>query len=171
MEKRQQILEKLRNDFIEDVKNVIKENGELSDEAKAFVMEIRLPDIKSSNSINEFGEMYDSHKRSSKFILFDTEYIDNVGYSQAAEAKLKEIADKMADDYKKDYRESLDGLLHKIETEFNQNKSSYSVIMKAKLEDKNAMEKLREKIVSAATDLNTCQADLNSVIWRAKNNE
>ena len=170
LEKRQQILEKLRNDFIEDVKTVIKENGELSDEAKAFVMEIRLPEIKSSNSINEFGEMYDSHKRSSKFILFDTEYIDDVGYSQAAEAKLKEIADKMADDYKKDYRESLDGLLHKIETEFNQNKSSYSVIMKAKLEDKKAMEKLREKIVSAATDLNTCQADLNSVIWRAKNN-
>ena len=44
----------------------------------------------------------------------------------------------------------------------------YSVSLKAKLEDKEAMEDLRKKILQAVNELHGCQDKLNAVIWEVK---
>ena len=67
--------------------------------------------------------------------------------------------------FKKNYCESLTAILHKVEDEFNMNMETYSDTLRAKLEDKEAMEKIREKILSAAESLQQCQDRLNEVIW------
>ncbi|MEH7009215.1 dynamin family protein [Neobacillus niacini] len=168
LEMRQKLLKQLRDDFIKDVESAIKENGNLSDNAKKFVLEIRKPDIKSPRNIKEFGELYDSHKRSEKFLW--AEYIDKDGFLESADRKLSAISTSLAKDYEKDFRDSLKGILSKVETEFTQNIEKYSVLLKAKHEDRKALEQLREQIAKAVTDLINCQEDLNKVIWRVKNN-
>jgi hypothetical protein len=43
--------------------------------------------------------------------------------------------------------------------------------MKAMLKDKDALKKLRLKIIAAAQELFECQEELNTIIWSVKSNE
>lgn len=171
LEKRQKLLEEICDSFIADVKAAIRDNGDISDEAKNFVLEIRAPKIAKVTNLIEFGDMYDSNKRADKFLWIETEHIDKERYIEDADRHLTKIVTGMATDFEKDFRATLASTLSAIESEFAHNTEKYSVLMQAKLSDKKAMEKLREKIVAAARDLISCQDELNTVIWSVKENE
>ena len=171
LEKRQYLLEKQRDAFIETVKQIIHANGNLSDEAKEFILDIRKPELKKPANIADFGEIYDAYKRTTIFFFQETEYILKDQFIQDVERKLSDIATSMATEYERDYRKSLTSILSAVESEFNLNLDKYSVLMKAKLEDKKAMELLREKITKAAGELEECQKELEKLIWSEKSNE
>ena len=69
-----------------------------------------------------------------------------------------------------DYKKAVSTLLNQVQAEFVLNMDNYSILMKAKLSDKKAMEELHKKIVSAEEALLLCQQDLNSTIWSVNNN-
>ena len=52
--------------------------------------------------------------------------------------------------------------------EFENNLKKYSLRLKAKLEDKEAIENLGNKIQDAANELKICQNELWRIIWRVK---
>lgn len=170
LEKRQQHLEKKRDEFIKDIQTAIIEDENLSEEAKNYVLEISQPTIDKAADIAEFGEMYDNRKRVDKFLWMEKPHIDKDGFIEEAERKLTEIATSMATDFEKDFRSTLDSVLSAIETEFAGNIEKYSVIMQARHADKKAMEQLHDKITKAAGELKSCQDDLNKVIWSVKEN-
>ncbi len=167
---RQQLLEQIRDAFINDIRQEINANGSISDNAKDFVLSIRPPEIKEAANLIEFGEMYDSKKRADKFLWVDTSHIDKDEFLQDVDKKLTRIATGMATDFANDFRATLASVLSVIEAEFTQNTEKYSLLMQAKLEDKNAMEQLYEKIVAAGKDLRECQDELTKVIWSVKDN-
>ena len=171
LEKRQQLLENQRDSFIETVKSIIHSNGELSDAAKSFILEIRPPEVMKPKNLTDFGDIYDAHKRIDKVLWWDTEHIDKDKFIEDADRKLTNMATSMATDFEKDFRNSLVSILSAVEAEFVQNLVTYSALMKAKLEDKEAMEKLREKILAAAKELVACQKELNKLIWSVNCNE
>ena len=78
------------------------------------------------------------------------------------------VTDELADEYKTNYRESLNSMLKKVESEFTVNMEQYSLSLRAKLEDKDAMEKLKDKILAAVAELRRCQKTLDSGIWEVK---
>lgn len=169
--KRQRLLEQKRNEFIEDVKKAIQENGKLSYQTKNFVLEIRPPEVKTPSNFIEFGDMYDSNKRANKFLWIDTPHIDKEGFVQDADRKLTQITTSMVTDFEKDFRTTLTSVLCAIESEFTQNTEKYSLLIQAKIEDKKVMEQLRIKIAEAARDLISCQEELNKVIWSVKKDD
>jgi GTPase Era involved in 16S rRNA processing len=171
LESRQALLEQIRDEFTADVKEVINNNGSISAEAKEFVLSIRPPEIKKPTNISEFGEIYDNRKRADKFLWMDDPHIDKDGFLKDADAKLTAITTSMADDFKKDFQETLQSVLCAIEAEFTQNMEKYSLLMQAKIADKNAMEQLHDKITNAAHDLTSCQEELNKLIWGVKEND
>lgn len=168
LEEREKLLIKIRDTFIEEVQCAIRNNGSLSQAAKNYVLEIRRPDIKTPTNIIEFGDMYDSRKQADKFLWMDTQHIDRDGFVQDADRKMTEIATNMIAEFETDFRSTLKSVLSAIESEFTQNIENYSVLMQAKLEDKKVMEQLRTKIADAARDLQSCQDELNKVIWSVK---
>ena len=101
-------------------------------------------------------------------MIWDSEYLDFEGFIRDLKVKLNTVAGQQVDEFKTDYRNSLNNILSKVESEFTKNMHRYSVTLKAKLEDKDAMEKLREKILSAVDELRGCQEKLDSVIWETK---
>lgn len=165
LEKRQKLLERIRDSFIDDVKKAIRDNGDISDEAKRFILGIRPPKVSKVTNLIEFGDMYDSNIRADKFLWRETEHIDKRGYMEDADRHLTELVAELATDFEKDFRTTLLSILSAIESEFTQNTEKYSVLMQAKLADRQAMERLREKITAAAVELKSCQAELNTVIW------
>jgi hypothetical protein len=169
LEKRQRQLENQRDLFIETVKEIIHNNGKLNDEAKSFVLDIRTKKVKKPN-LTDFEGIYDAHKRTGG-ILWKTEFIDKKNFIQEADGELTKLATGMAKDFTKDYKNSLESILSAVKSEFEDNLEKYSVLMKAKLADKETMEKLRVKILEAATELMACQKELNKIIWSEKSNE
>lgn len=165
LEKRQKLLERKRDSFIDDVKKAIRDNGDISDEAKSVILEIRPPKVSKVTDLTEFGDIYDSHIRTDKYLWRETQHIDKQGYLKEAEDYLRGLTRGITDDFIEDFRDTLSSVLSAIETEFAQNTEKYSVLMQAKFADKQAMEKLREKIAAAATDLKSCQDELNTMIW------
>lgn len=165
---RKKLLEKLRDEFIEDVRTSIRNNGELSDDAKSYILAIETPEVEEFSSSYEFGELYKQKKRTKKVLWMDKEYLDRESFIREMNKKLRTITGELADNYTDNYRNSLNNLLRKVESEFNLNMEKYSVSLRAKLEDKEAMEALKEKILKTAEELHGCQVKLDSVIWEVK---
>lgn len=166
---RKKLLEKLRDEFIDDVRSSISANGELSEEAKSYILAIETPEVEEFSGLYEFGELYKQNKRiKGVFLGINKEYLDRKSFIRDMNRKLRTITGELADNYSKNYRNSLNNLLRKIESEFNLNMEKYSISLRAKLEDKEAMETLKEKIFAAADELHKCQEKLDSVIWEVK---
>ena len=163
--KRKELLEKQRDTFIEGIKETINQNGNISESAKKFVLDIPAPSV-SESGIKDLEGIYNSHKRIEKVLIFKSEYLDKKGFIDDIEVNLAKIIREMIDDYSKDYRESLDTVLTQIKSEFEKNLDKYSLYMKSMGESKEAMKSLGEKISDAAKALEECQSKLNEIIWR-----
>ena len=164
---RKSLLESQRDVFMEAVTKTIMENGNISKSAKKFFLDVPVPQVVKPG-ITNWGELYDSHCRTEKFLMFKGEYLDKAGFLQDVEKMLIEIADSMCVDYSKDYRDSLESLLVQIKTQFEGNLDNYSLYMKAMVENRDAMKQLGEKVADVATELFGCQKQLNDIIWNLR---
>lgn len=170
--KRKELLEERRDVFMGAVKNTIDENGNISESAKKVFQDIPKPQVSKPKKFTDLGDIYDSHKRVDKVLWMEQNNLDKEGFIQEIEEKLSGVAREMADDYGRDYRNSLETLLMQIKTIFESNLEKYSLNMKAMIEDREAMQKLGNKVSDAALSLAGCQENLNEMIWKElKKNE
>lgn len=148
------------------VKKAIDENGNISETAKKVFQDIPEPQVEKPKKFTDLGDIYDSHKRVDKVLWMEHDHLDKEGFIQDIEEKLSGVAREMADDYGRDYRNSLETLLMQIKTIFETNLAEYSLNMRAMIEDREAMQRLGEKVSNAATALIGCQETLNEMIWK-----
>lgn len=148
------------------VKKAIDENGNISETAKKVFQDIPEPQVEKPKKFADLGDIYDSHKRVDKVLWMEHDHLDKEGFIQDIEEKLSGVAREMADDYGRDYRNSLETLLMQIKTIFETNLAEYSLNMRAMIEDREAMQRLGEKVSNAATALIGCQETLNEMIWK-----
>ena len=128
-------------------------------------MTIETPEVEPFQDAEKYSELLHRHKFEKRFLWVNKTVMDRKNYLKDLKSQLRKDVGKRADDFKKNYCESLTAILHKVEDEFNMNMETYSDTLRAKLEDKEAMEKIREKILTAAESLQQCQDRLNEVIW------
>lgn len=171
LESRQKVLERVRNDFIEAIKISIRNNGNIRDEAKKYVCAIRKPKVREVTNLVEFGELYDSNKRTDKVLFWDRTYVNKKDFENDVLAKLTDITTKMASEFTTDYANEISRILDLVKNEFVSNIDKYSLKMQDLLADRKAMEELREKIKSAEKELEACQEELNSAIWSVNDND
>ena len=167
--KRKQSLEKSRDEFKNDIINIIQSNGEMSDEAKKYICEISEVEIEEFNYVDKFTEIYNKFKSEKKGFLWITyQNIDKKKAINEIMLELKNFTQRTADDYKKSYKDSLDNVLDEISKEFNNNLNRYSATIKSLLDDKDSMEKFRERITESAESLTKLQNELDEKIWDCK---
>lgn len=166
LKNRKIILEVERDDFIAKVKNEIMDNGEISDAAKKFFLDVPAPKLPNWEKVKDLGGIYDDHKYTEGVWIFETDYLDKEGFIRDVKEILLGIAEKMGKNYRKDYRESLETILLQIKTNFATNLESYSLNMKALMENKDAMMELGNRVSDAAKALRKCEEELNTIIWK-----
>lgn len=165
LNQRKYLLTEQRDDFMNAVKNTIKANGNISESAKKIFLDIPEPRISKPEMREGISSIYNSHKRIKK-LLWTDESLDKAGFLQEIEEKMARVAREMADDYGEDYRKTLESLLMQSKKIFASNLDSYSLHMKAMIQDKEAMTKLGERISNAACDLKKSQKLLDEMIWK-----
>ncbi|MDU6340442.1 MAG: dynamin family protein [Clostridium sp.] len=168
LKNRKTLLENQRDYFMKYVKDTIDQNGNISESAKRFFMDIPAPTVNEANKIKHFEEIYNAHKRVDKVLIFKTEYLDKDGFKEDVKKKLMEVTRKMHDDFCDDYREALDKLLLQIGYEFKNNLEKYSLYMQAMKANKDAMISLGKKVSEASNALEKCQVELNKIIWKER---
>lgn len=164
-ERRKKELENQRDSFLESVKKAILDNGDISENAKKFIIEIDRPEIKKPEVTN-VADIYNDNRKSGKILWFDTEYLDKENFIEDVKADLRKKVAGMADDYKGDYKSSLNSILMEIKSKFINNLETYSLSMKGMIEDKEAMIKLGDKLAIAASAIKESQNKLNNIIWK-----
>jgi len=164
-------LKREREEFDTAVREIIKSNGDISDEAKLFVCNITLPDIEKTEDFSEFKKLYDSSKNPGKFLWKNTDFVDKDKFMTGVEGELLGLSTSLSDKFRKCYIDTQKIIYSNIVSEFISNIEKYSIQMKALLSDRKAMTVLRDKISAAAEALANCQGELNDIIWRVKEDE
>ena len=166
LKNRQIILEGERDDFLQKVKAKIMENGEISDAAKKFFLDVPAPKVPDPEKVKDLGYIYEEHKYTEGKWIFETDYLDKAGFMKDVKGVLLEIIEKLGKNYRKDYRDSLETILMQIKSNFGTNLETYSLNMKALSENKDAMMELGQRVFDVAEALRNCEKELNDIIWR-----
>ena len=166
LKNRQTILESERDDFLDKVKTRIMENGEISEAAKKFFLDVPAPKVPEPEKVKNLEDIYKEHKYTESFWIFETEYLDKDGFWKDVKGILLGIVEKLGKNYRKDYRDSLETILMQIKSNFGTNLEVYSLNMKALIENKDAMMELGQRVFDVAEALRGCEKELNDIIWR-----
>ena len=166
--KRKEILENQRDGFMLAVKNVIVNNGNICDSAKKYFLNIPKPNVRIINEKDNINLIYDANTYTKKFLFIKNKFIKKEQFIQTIEEEILNLTKELADDYKKDYINSLDTLLTQIKENYILNLEEYSVLLKALNSDRDAMLKLEEKLNDMADALDNNKNELNNVIWEVR---
>lgn len=163
--KSEELLKKQRDAFKDSVIDAINKNGGVSEEAKRFIADINIPNV-TPPDVKEIYNLYDDKVHDSQILVFKAKTIDKKDFLKSVRTELRSITQDLVNDLTEKYRDSHAQLLGRIKGEFETNLKKYSVMMRAKLDDKAAIENLGEKLRAAATELRQCQEKLEEIIWR-----
>jgi GTPase Era involved in 16S rRNA processing len=160
------ILDTEGKDFLGKVKQKIMDNGQISDAAKKFFVNVPEPKIPDPEKVADLGDTYKAHKYTEGAWIFKTDYLDKDAFMKDVKSILLGIVEKMGKNYRKDYRDSLETILLQVKSNFITNLETYSISMQAMIEDRDAMMELGQRVLDAADDLRKCEGDLNEIIWK-----
>lgn len=165
LKNRKIILEAERDDFIAKVKNKIMDNGEISDAAKKFFLDVPAPKLPNWKEVRDLGEIYNNNKYTGGIVI-KKDYLHKETFMRQVKEILLKSVEEMGENYRKDYRDSLETILLQIKTSFATNLESYSLNMKALMENKDSMMELGNRVSHAAKVLRKCEEELNAIIWK-----
>lgn len=165
VDKRKEILEQQRDAFQRSIIGIIESNGGISAEVKRFIAQIKSPEI-ATPDVAKIINLYNDKMHESKILKI--KQIDKEELLDSVEEELTDIINSLAQDLESEFRNAHAVLFSQVKSEFEQNLEKYSIMMKAKLDDKAAIENLGEKIQASASELRQCQSSLEKIIWRVK---
>jgi len=166
LKNRKKVLEYERDDFIDKITAAIKENGEISDEAKEFILDIPRPKVDSVRQVKDLGDIYKASKRTEGQWIFKREYVDKEKFKNEVSGKLLYITGEMHDDYCVDYRNTLETLLQQVISNYETNLDKYSLKLQGLIREKEALKNLGVRVEEAAVELKKCTNELNEIIWK-----
>lgn len=163
---RQDILNNEIKDFLGKVKEKIMLNSEISDAAKKYFIDVPAPKLPEPEEVKNLGDIYQEHKYTKGAWIFEKEYLDKEGFIEDVKEILRDIAERMTDNFCQDYRNSLETILLQIKCNFITNLENYSLDMNALIKNKDAMMELGQRVFDTAEALRKCENELNDIIWR-----
>ena len=165
---RKSLLEQTRDQFTKEIKDTINNNGGISAEARKYVLDIKIPEVEVQQEETDFSSLYAKNRELGPKILFfrQTEYLNRESFINDTTSKLKDSLEAITNQCADDYKKQLNLILNAVKGEFSSRLESYSIMVRAAIDDKNAILHLGRQIDGAATDLRSCQDGLNKVIWK-----
>ena len=166
LENKRKILKAESIDFLEKVKHKIQVNGEISEAAKKFILEIPAPKVPEAETVRNLKDIYNAHKYTEGKWIFKTEYLDKSGFMKDVKRSLLSIVEKLGRNYREAYKASLNEILDQIKSDFEQQLNTYSIRMKTLIDEHEAMLELGNRVLDVTKALQACQNELNAIIWK-----
>ena len=167
---RQSVLSEIASAFTQNVRNEIQHNGGISQAAADYICRIdppRLPPVE----VQKVKTIYDNLRDSDGFWIFKREYLKKNDFLAKLNDFFRETSERTLKSYKNEFRIVLNKLLEETATAYMINLDEYSVLLHAKMIDKQSTEELMRKVDAAANDLRECKHKLDEIIWEAREDE
>ena len=158
------LLREMRDEVVGEVKDYIRNNGNLTEEAKNFVCDFVSNDI--SFPITPFGRIQQAYQGNIETKLFIIKLVNVENLERDVKAEMLEYFGDLADKLKHHYKNSLEEILSLVNQQFVTGLSQYSALLKGLIEDKDSMENLGNQIRKIESELQVSQKDLNELIWK-----
>ena len=162
--KRNQLIEKKKIEFIESIKDVIRKNGDISEELKKSILNIPVPEINIDDFTN-WDKIYAKHIYTDKLWFFETKSLDKEGLIKDIDDELSDKSAKLFDRFIKDYSHTLEEVIKFLKNHFIKNLDKYSLKLKAMNESKKEMKQLGKEIHKIVDELGKCKKELDEIIW------
>lgn len=165
-ENRKKLLEKSREEFLEEIKYEVKQNQGITEEAKNYILdipEVGIPELETKNLDSIIVE------NTKKFFAF--EFIDVNAVKNKYKENVRSQFSKLYDEYIEEYKKSLEIIISKIEKNFRDRIEIYSKTIKNKIEHKEKMKNLGSEMEEIVKEIEGKQKNLENIIWGSKKYE
>ena len=165
IKQRQKKLGDIQQEFISNVRTEIQKNGDIAPGVRDFLCEIAPPKLREIK-VKAVKDIYEAEKISERFLIFmNREYLNKKEFLSKLNDYLRGTLEKSCSEYKEDLRNVINSLVSDTSMAYISNLETYSILLHAKLMDKQAMEELVEKIENAAEEVKTSAEQLDQIIW------
>ena len=167
--RRNNLLEENQREFIEEIKKIISENGDISENTKKDLLKIPAPKINIEMS-TKWDELYKSHIKTTQLFIFKTINLNKEDLLKEVEGQLKIHGERFINEFVEDYHDVLNVLINRITEKYKIIFNNYSKDLKEMNKIKEEMFKLGKEFEKAANDLRDCKEKINAIIWGENNN-
>ena len=157
--------------FLTNVFNSIQSDTSISDNAKKTLMkQVSAVESVEANPI-PVAQIMKNHKVRKKKWFKNKDYLKKEEFLYDLKVSLSESLADLVDVYKRAYETKHQEIVERLKEEFRGRVEEYSTDTKAKIEDKNAMMQLGEKLKEVSDSVKTRIEELEKKIWqRSVNN-
>lgn len=165
----ERLLSELQNKLVEDLKEAIRQNGNISEKAKEYLVEFTIPEPKLKNVDMKFDKIVeDTRKKKWSLFHWDTITVDKVDIptlKKELNKKIKSDQEQITKEFSSHYREALEQIVIKIDTDFKRELNTFSARIMGKLNSKDETELLEAKILAMGKNVMALKEDLETKIW------
>lgn len=162
--KRNELIKNKTEEFEDGIREIIRKNGDISEEIKKHILGISMPPINISSFTN-WDKIYTEHTYKNKVWIFEKIYLDKVGLQKDIKNKLGNIYQELLDNFVNDYSNTIEKVIAHLKEHFIRNLDTYSLKLKAMNESKEEMKQLGKEIHKIVDELEKCKEELNEIIW------
>lgn len=165
------VLKEKINAFLTHVFDLIQSDSSISDNAKKELMrQVSAVESVEANPI-PVAQIMKNHKVRKKKWFKNKDYLKKEEFLYDLKVSLSESLADLVDVYKRAYETKHQEIVERLKEEFRGRVEEYSTDTKAKIEDKNAMMQLGEKLKEVSDSVKTRIEELEKKIWqRSVNN-
>lgn len=167
--KSNKLIEKNKINFIEYIKDVIRRNGDISEELKKFILNIPISKI-NINDFTNWDKIYEDNTYTDRVWFFETMSLDKEGLLEDIEDELSIKFESLFNLVIEYYAKTMEDVIKDVEKLITNNLYDYSVKLKAMSESKEEMELLGEEIYRIVGELGRCKEEMDEIIWGGTRN-
>lgn len=158
------LLFETRDAVINEIRNCVRSNGNLTEKAKEFVCNFVSAEV--SLQIAPFNEVRQAYQESIEKRLFVLKRVNVERLGDSLAAEMRESIDDIADKLRQQYKNNLTRTVNLVQQQFTDRLDQYSALLKGMVEDRESMELLGGQIKEIESELQICQKRLNESIWK-----
>ena len=160
----EKLLLQTRDKVVAEIQDYIRNNGNLTEEAKSFVCDFVSGDFSLPTAPLE--EIKQAYQGSIERKLFGLKFVNAEKLSAAIQEEMVTYSSELTKKLKHQYKLNLEETVDLVQEQFIARLDQYSALLKGMLEDKDSMEHLGAQIGKIETELQGCQRKLNESIWK-----
>ncbi len=161
------LIEEKQTEFIEAIKDIIRQNGDIDEEVKRYMLDTSVPHI-DINNLTNWNEVYERNVMERKRFFIKTKRLDKESLLNDIEQELSQKLENLFDCFIENYSNNLESIMDHLKLHFSNNLDRYSLKLKSMNVIKDERKQLGEEMYKIVGRLKQCEKEIDGLIWEAQ---
>ncbi len=161
------LIEEKQTEFIEAIKDIIRQNGDIDEEVKRYMLDTSVPHI-DINNLTNWNEVYERNVMERKRFFIKTKRLDKESLLNDIEQELSQKLENLFDCFIENYSNNLESIMDHLKLHYSNNLDRYSLKLKSMNVIKDERKQLGEEMYKIVGRLKQCEKEIDGLIWEAQ---